>query len=423
MSLRALLLTGLVLSSILAGGPPANAQNSPATRPQPYQAIIVSANADIRSGPGREYYATQPARDGDIVEVYGEQAGWLAIRPPAGSFSWIHTDDLRREPPTGAAQDFEKAFARRAGVISQIGSRLTSDRDVWQIELRLDEPVFILGHDAADRDWIKVAPPAGEFRWIRDADVRRASAAEIAAARSGTSSVVADSTTNAQPPAEQHASASRIEVNWTARTVADELDKLNFQLSQAVCAAAAADELESLASRAEATLLRAKDQAERTSARELSERINEFLDLAHRQEQLANAKRSLGAAGTGAIARANVRATNSGSTNASGTTAGDSGASSSTAGTTGSAAGEPKFDAVGILTPVSSNNAAAPQYALLDESGRLSFYLTAIPGMRLQAFEGRRVGITGNQGYSPELNARHVTARQVHALDVPLRRE
>ncbi len=370
--------------------------------------MVISQNAEVRSGPGREYYATQPIAAREQVQVFGAQAGWLAIRPPEGSFSWLRADDLRFQPAADANSGLSTALIRGSGVISQIGSQLTGDRDVWQIELKKDELVYVLGRDAEDPDWVKIAPPAGEFRWIRETDVRRMDPSDTymedrEVPRSGTRDQNVTRGTN----------------NWAGRTVAQQLEDINLKLTDAVSFAAGSEELQQLYDRAEDAWSRATDPQDLQAAKEIAGRIETFLLLAQRQEKLGrNISASSRSIATNAPTIRPSERGNAGVTQIAGRDAANSSQDPPTPG-----ASEPRYDAAGILTPVSSGNASAPQYALLDEEGKLKFYLTAAPGMRLQAFEGHYIGVTGNRGFSPELNARHVTARQVHALDTPIRRE
>src|SRR5690349_13195071 len=62
---------------------------------QPYEARVIVSGAQVQSGPGDNYYATDNLNQGDAVEVYREKpGGWLAIRPPEGSYSWVAARDL-----------------------------------------------------------------------------------------------------------------------------------------------------------------------------------------------------------------------------------------------------------------------------------------------------------------------------------------
>jgi uncharacterized protein YraI len=55
--------------------------------PMPYVAYVVDDGAEVRSGPGQEYYPTTRLPQGYAVEVYRHDGdGWCAVRPPEGSF-------------------------------------------------------------------------------------------------------------------------------------------------------------------------------------------------------------------------------------------------------------------------------------------------------------------------------------------------
>ena len=57
-------------------------------------------------------------------------------------------------------------------VAARVGSRLSAQRDVVQVRMKQGERVAILGRDEREGGlWYKVAPPAGEFRWIQAKDI------------------------------------------------------------------------------------------------------------------------------------------------------------------------------------------------------------------------------------------------------------
>lgn len=131
----------------------------------PYTATIKSDKTPIRSGPGNSYYATDQFKIGDTVEVYRHDAdGWCAIRPPAGSFSWVPAQFLALTG-TGLARITEDQVA------SQIGSNVVENRDQVRVFLRKNEMVEIMEHFSipganGPESWYKIAPPSGEFRWV-----------------------------------------------------------------------------------------------------------------------------------------------------------------------------------------------------------------------------------------------------------------
>ena len=75
------------------------------------------------------------------------------------------------------------------------------------------------------------------------------------------------------------------------------------------------------------------------------------------------------------------------------------------------------YDAVGILRPVVSRRAGAPQFALVDERGQVVSFVTATPDLNLQPYLGHRVGVVGNRGYIPEFQRANVTAARVTPLN------
>ena len=104
----------------------------------PYRAYVLSENVDVVAGPGHRFYATDRLARGTQVEIYREEAsGWLAIRPPEGSFSWIPAEFVERleddqlgrvKEPTGAwigtsvehVSEHQQQVTLKAGELVQI---------------------------------------------------------------------------------------------------------------------------------------------------------------------------------------------------------------------------------------------------------------------------------------------------------------
>ncbi|MFM2004058.1 MAG: hypothetical protein RI963_3484 [Planctomycetota bacterium] len=134
---------------------------------EPYDVYVDQEQVVARCGPGGEYYRTDPLRHGQKLEVYLEaDKGWLGVRPPEGSFSWVTADAIQLDRSGKIGKVIED------GTLSWIGTHLGKARKyLWQVQLAAGETVTILGR--AEREgpdgpqlWYRIAPPAGEFRWV-----------------------------------------------------------------------------------------------------------------------------------------------------------------------------------------------------------------------------------------------------------------
>jgi hypothetical protein len=126
----------------------------------PYIAYVTGGDALVRSGPGRKHYATAQAPAGYAVEVYRHDGnGWCAIRPPEGSFCLVPLRDVQ-------PIDDRTAQVAGEGVAARVGSALGDHRSAVQVMLNRGEAVALLESPSPTNPWVRIAPPAGEFRWI-----------------------------------------------------------------------------------------------------------------------------------------------------------------------------------------------------------------------------------------------------------------
>src|SRR5437879_5055864 len=85
----------LAVAGVLAWTRFAPAQTPPPAPPLgPGEVMAITVKeVEVRSGPSQQFYATSKLRLGDRVEVVKSDKGnpgWLAIKPPQGSQSWIN---------------------------------------------------------------------------------------------------------------------------------------------------------------------------------------------------------------------------------------------------------------------------------------------------------------------------------------------
>jgi hypothetical protein len=162
-------LTALALALALAR--PAPAQTGPDLR------TVTREGAEARSGPSDNFYPTNRLHRGDTVEVLQELPdGWLKVRPPAGSYSWIPLRFLKHIVPEQPNYVADIPEGVEAPVY--VGSEVINDRPtVVGAKLPRGTQVVSIGkpQDKQDNEgpWMPIESPPGEARYLRAADVER----------------------------------------------------------------------------------------------------------------------------------------------------------------------------------------------------------------------------------------------------------
>lgn len=396
--------------------------------PTPHEARVRTAGAAVRSGPAEGYYLTDTLPEGSTVEVYQQRPdGWCAIRPPESSFSWVFAQHV--EPVGDGLGKITKD-----DVAARVGSRLTSQRDVAQVRLRKDEIVQVIDEGSYDgRTWYKIAPPSGEFRWIHVRNLQSDAAVDGLAARS-----VPAWRPTTLPERQVEAMASRAEKDDVHLASTDEeadsadgtepspsataADQPRPSTEQPI-SAGAAPQAEFGRRVAELELRLSRMVAEPHYTWDLGRLEGDAGQLLSQASTVEQRKAIQGTIGKidrfAAIHRRRVQA----SGNASGLASNQNAATgiapvATPAAQPGSTAANEagRFDAVGVLRPVVSRRTGAPQFALVDEHGRVVSFVTPTPDVNLQPYLGRRIGVVGTRGYMPEFQRPYVTAGRVSPL-------
>jgi hypothetical protein len=395
----------------------------------PYAAKVVVPQADVFSGPGRQHYPTDRLTAGQTVEVYRlEPGGWCAIRPPEGSFSWVEARFL-------AAAPNEDAAIRRVtadDVPSYIGGRFGPERSASSVRLRRDELVESLGEEVVGgKRWQKIAPPAGEFRWIEAAQIQEGSEVrhqgpriEGSAASGQGSERASSSSTDPHPLTPQpgpvddprqlraivsnytpaaHKAAASLETasqSPTENTVGDDLRRLEIRLSMMMAEDSSQWDIEGPRREAENLLDRAEDKSQREAVRALLAKLSRLDGIRQRSRGAKSSTPSRPALLSSRPALLPPRLEHDEREIA------DSPAED-----------ESRYDGVGRLREVVTRNIAAAPFALVDENERVRTYVSPAPGVNLRAHVGQRVGIYGIEATTPPRGQRHLTAQRVMPLE------
>lgn len=137
----------------------------------PFDAIVNSDEVLIWSGTSgkTEDYVTMKLQRGDKVRVlHQEFGGWYKIAPPEGSFNWVRDDKIDRTGQQGVVQE---------DTMDVIGSETVTPQFEVRNLLRAGEVVEILSkaeqleRGPGSARMLRIRPPRGEFRFIRQRDL------------------------------------------------------------------------------------------------------------------------------------------------------------------------------------------------------------------------------------------------------------
>jgi uncharacterized protein YgiM (DUF1202 family) len=408
----------------------------------PYDAKLISA-AQVRCGPGSEHYVTQTLPAGAEVEIHRQDPdGWLAIRPPAGSFSWVKAARL-------AAAGETLARVKQEETVAWVGtSEPGAAEHKWQVRLKRDEIVEVLGRrelrvlpEYPPEEHCRIAPPSGEFRWIHKMDVAEPEspqedpAVDLADLRviveeQNEQDDKANTEAKEQPktrrdtfvkrrksrPTEPVTRVEQInraeqtnrveQVRVASRTPSKSTRTLvrtgfeqqakDIDLRIAIAASRSPDawrfselrpELNELTKRANTILQRARAQV-------LQDRLQEYLDLQARYAGLMNSTAaSIANPTTPSEPPAEAPVEPNRLTHQPGT--------------------DPRFDGLGWLLPVHSSKRESPPYALLDKDGNILQFVSPAPGLNLHRYLRKEIGILGQRDQPRLLDKPHLTAHRV----------
>ena len=143
-----------------------------------YAAVVSRDEAEVRAGPNEnpQLYVTNRLARGTPIQVVEELGnGWLKIRPPAGSFSWISTRFVEQIAPNQPNWMVVGHPDVRVPVI--VGTEIKKEVPSQIEGSRLARGAQVTGLGPARVDdqgaWLPIEPPPGEVRYLRADAVTR----------------------------------------------------------------------------------------------------------------------------------------------------------------------------------------------------------------------------------------------------------
>jgi len=429
---------------------------------------LAGPHAYLRSGPGDDFYPTERLVRGAEVEVWAiDEAGWCAVRPVAGSSSWMRAGDVEAEtaaarPADGGPRRDYVGMVVTDGAVARVGSQLNDLRHVSQVALEAGERVRVIEevtvpHGRHAGAWVRIEPPAGEFRWARGEDLalpeglaleveQPAATAGLAAAGealaaireagSAVSQAVAEIDVAPAGPAPVEPpgllpsgnSFARLVSGWLPRGTnvfdpaavaapaavgagamavpADELADIDLALSLAVTGSSADWNLAPLRERLRIVSARAASPAERTRAQAIDARLARF-------EAIQSGQKALAQTAPGSAEPVRIGGMWS-SLSALGSRPIRPGVLPGGA----PAGGQPTWtppdqaETTGRLATVISRRPEAPRWALVDDQNNVIVFVTPQPGVNLAPLVGQQVTVRGAKGFMPEYKRPYLVAAE-----------
>ena len=405
----------------------------------PYSAFVAANEASVRSGPGETYYPVLNLKLGDAVEVWRhDPGGWLAVRPPEGSFSWVSADFIQQTgEKTGRIVGNE--------VNARIGTKFSDLRDAIQVQLSAGDTVDILESRTLrtgeqETLWYKILPPAGEFRWIaakhvvlHPSQLPPPAAPNLATQAGGDVSVTGD-VRQASFDLSAAASITNANVDLLAglrdlavdAPVDEQLDEMETILSRMVTAEPTAWSFAELKTRAETLLDRSESTLERSRARTYLAKIGRFEDIQKRYSSIAQVREQTATVDRALIRTEATTVLPTGGEQAVGERVVGERADKETLRQVAAEAAAraearqrrdvSRFDGVGRLMIVANAKPGRPGYALADEAGEIAAFVVAAPGMNLQQYVGLDVGVTGSRGFVSSQRIEEIAAKRIEVI-------
>ena len=440
-------------AALLANGMVVRAED----RKFPYEAIVeVEDGENVRSGPGPKYYPTDKLQKGDRVMVHRhDPGGWCMISPPPGSFSWIRAEHVQRSGKDGGV-------LKTNGVVVHIGSTINPDEfTTVQANLSKSDAVEILGEknfpfEDGPRLMYKISPVKREWRWIPRKSIVAVDAlrsdpfpAEQPQRKKRTGPVANAEDDNFAQPISTGSSSNDAVVDATARSekrVADNtgvrrtgpdpdqlaagrtrLDEIDEHFRGMIRQEPPTWDLDSLE-----TLYKELDEdigvASMTSTialrldavkryRGIQKNYLEFAQLSsdtkQRDAQLMGIQTQLGAGQQPVAGPTSAPSTVPQTAQATTPPTMQQPPAERTA-----QASAPAFDGAGIVQKMAKTFPGGPQFVLIAPDGRMLSFLTSSPGVDLNRYVGRAMGIFGQRVHRNDWNADTITVQSLQPVQL-----
>jgi hypothetical protein len=134
----------------------------------PGPAKILLQEVEVRSGPSKAFFPTSKLYLNDVVQVLRESKeapGWYEIKPPAGSFSWINSKNVKQVDAKHGVVDCDPTRPVQvlpgSRLVNQAPNRESTKLTQGVIVVIVDRPMPV-----GNETWLPIEPHPQEVRYI-----------------------------------------------------------------------------------------------------------------------------------------------------------------------------------------------------------------------------------------------------------------
>ncbi len=350
----------------------------PSSRADDGEFQVVVDELELMTEPEDSAYSTATLRREDRVVVLSKRRGWAAIRPPADAFDWVDASEVRDQPDGSCVISADRSTIRFAAESARMPGPPCSTLARGAVVHLVDHPELKVGRGEDARVWRAIDPRPGEVRYVR-VDGLAASNSHQAVVPRRTERQVSyrPEPSEADLPAE----------------VAAELASINAMTRSVKAGPVESWNLDPVRGRYESLLRQFADNPDVKAA------VQPRLDQTVRDIELAKTVRRLAQLLQDSEERdAKVEQLQRSLASAR-------------------IQSDRNYDAQGLLQASSRRYQGQRVHALIGPEGRAIGYLTIPPGIPINQFLARKVGVRGIVRFDEGLGARLISVRDLEVIE------
>lgn len=342
---------------------------------------VIVDDLEVMTEPSDSAYSTGTLGRGDRVVVLSKQRGWATIRPPSATFDWVNAAQVRDQPDGSCMVLANSASVRYAADSAKMPGPPCGNLKKGSFVRLLDHPELKTGRGENARVWRAIEPVGEKVRYLRldGLEVSTPNEKISQPQYEPPERLVSNRSEAPEPDLPAEVNAELVSIAASVRSIKSgaverwDLGPIRVRYESLIRQFGDNPSVRAVVQRRLDQIVRDIDLSK--TAQRLTRLLQEGDD---RDAEVARLQRSL------ASARSRT---------------------------------ERKYDAQGLLQPSSRRYQGQKVHALIGPEGRPISYLTIPPGVPINQFLAKRVGVRGIVHFDAELGARLISVRDLEVIE------